>query len=91
MKIKLKLGFMAVLLWREHVHGNPTALDTLVRYNLEDVVNMQYLADVAYNQAVLQLPIKVDLLSVHPKYEVDTAFDPELIGYLRRSILNIHW
>ena len=84
-------GFMAVLLWREHVHGNPTALDTLVRYNLEDVVNMQYLADVAYNQAVLQLPIKVDILPVHPKYEVDTAFDPELIRYLRRSILNIRW
>ncbi len=77
---------MAVLLWREHMRGSPTALNTLIRYNLEDVVNMQFLADVAYNQAVLQLPIKVDVIPVHPKYEVDTTFDSELVSYLKDSM-----
>ncbi|MFC2122371.1 ribonuclease H-like domain-containing protein [Bacteroidota bacterium] len=76
-------GFMAILLWAEYQRGNKTALDTLVRYNLEDVVNLQYLADVAYNEALTRLPISIDPLPLHPKYEVDTPFDPELIHYLR--------
>ena len=77
-------GFLAVLLWREYQRGNRPALDTLVRYNLEDVVNLQYLADVAYNEAVARLPIKVESLPVHGKFVVDTPFDPDLIHYLRQ-------
>ena len=77
-------GFLAVLLWAEYQRGNKAALDTLVRYNLEDVVNLQHLADVAYNEAVTRLPVNIDPLPLHPKYEVDTPFDPELIHYLRR-------
>ena len=34
-------GFMAVLLWRAHRAGTATALDTLLRYCLEDVVNLK--------------------------------------------------
>ena len=77
-------GFLAVLLWREYQQGNRAALDTLVRYNLEDVVNLQYLADVAYNEAVARLPIKVEPLPVHEKFAVDTPFDPDLIHHLRQ-------
>jgi len=77
-------GFLAVLLWREYQRGNRPALDTLVRYNLEDVVNLQYLADVAYNEAVARLPIKLEPLPVHGKFAVDIPFDPDLIHYLRR-------
>lgn len=76
-------GFMAILLWREYRRGNPTALDTLIRYNLEDVVNMQYLADIVYNEAVSKLPILVEPLPVHEKYQLNTGFDAELIRYLR--------
>lgn len=77
-------GFIAILLWRKYQQGNRAALDTLVRYNLEDVVNLQYLADVAYNEAVATLPIKVEPLPLHEKFRVDTPFDPDLIHYLRR-------
>ena len=77
-------GFLAVLLWREYQRGNKPALDTLVRYNLEDVVNLQYLADVAYNEAIARLPINVKPLTVHEKFTVDMPFDPDLIHYLRR-------
>jgi len=77
-------GFLAVLLWHEYQQGNKPALDTLIRYNLEDVVNLQYLADVAYNEAVARLPIKVESLPVHGKFVVDTPFDPDLIHYLRQ-------
>ena len=77
-------GFLAVLLWREYERGNQAALHTLVRYNLEDVVNLQYLADIAYNQSVVTLPIPVEPLPVRTKYTVSTPFDPYLIRYLKR-------
>lgn len=77
-------GFLAVLLWREYRRGNRAALNTLIRYNLEDVVNLQYLADIAYNQAVARLPIKVENIPLHKKFAVDIPFDPDLIHHLRR-------
>ena len=79
-------GFLAVLLWREYERGNQRALDTLIRYNLEDVVNLQHLAAVAYNQAVARLPITVEPIPVHPKWNVDVPFDPDLIQRLRRWV-----
>ena len=77
-------GFLAILLWREYQKGNRAALDTLTRYNLEDVVNLQYLADIAYNESVARLPIKVKPLPLHEKFAVDTPFDPDLIHHLKR-------
>lgn len=77
-------GFMAVLLWHEYRQGNKGALDTLIRYNLEDVVNLQYLADMAYNFALTGLPIEVKPLPVRPKYVVNAQFDADLIAYLKR-------
>ena len=78
-------GFLAVLLWKEYEAGNERALDTLIRYNLEDVVNLRYLAEVAYNQAVARLPIRVEPIPVQPKWNVDVPFDPDVIQRLRGS------
>ena len=80
-------GFLAVLLWAEYRRGSRAALDTLIRYNLEDVVNLQYLADIAYNEALAKLPIRLEPLPVHPKYEVDVPFDPDLIHYLKQRTI----
>ena len=77
-------GFLAVLLWSEYQRGNRTALDTLVHYNLEDVVNLQYLADIVYNEAAAGLPIDVKPLQVHETFSVDVPFDPVLIQRLGR-------
>jgi len=79
-------GYLAVLLWREHVRGNKTALNTLIRYNLEDVVNLQYLADWVYNEGTSRLPIHPDRLPTPSKYDVDAPFDEELVEYLSRAI-----
>ena len=76
-------GFLAVLLWREYRKGNRAALDTLVRYNLEDVVNLQYLADMVHNSSAALLPIDVDLLPSPVRYPLDDLpFDAELVDYL---------
>jgi hypothetical protein len=45
-------GAYAVALWRRHLAGDPRALQALVRYNLEDVVNLRYLMDWAYNRSL---------------------------------------
>ena len=79
-------GVMAILLWREYKAGNKRALDTLIRYNMEDVVNLRYLIEVAYNQAVARLPIMVEPIPVHQKWNLDIPFDPDLIQKLRSEV-----
>ncbi len=41
-------GYQAVLLWQEWCRGKTTALERLVCYNREDVLNLALLADLAY-------------------------------------------
>ncbi|MGH9868876.1 MAG: ribonuclease H-like domain-containing protein [Candidatus Polarisedimenticolia bacterium] len=43
-------GAHAVTLWRRHRAGDSGALELLVRYNLEDVMNLKYLMEWAYNR-----------------------------------------
>lgn len=50
-------GYFAVLLWREYCnHGDPTALETLLAYNIEDTVNLERLMLMAYNLKVEETP-----------------------------------
>lgn len=50
-------GYFAVILWREYVEkGSEYALDTLVAYNVEDTVNLEQLAAIAYNLKVRETP-----------------------------------
>jgi uncharacterized protein YprB with RNaseH-like and TPR domain len=43
-------GLDAIRLWRQHERGDRKALDTLIAYNREDVVNLETLAEVAYRK-----------------------------------------
>jgi uncharacterized protein YprB with RNaseH-like and TPR domain len=46
-------GYFAVLLWQDYVeNGNKRALDTLLAYNCEDVVNLERLMVAAYNMKI---------------------------------------
>jgi uncharacterized protein YprB with RNaseH-like and TPR domain len=50
-------GFFAVLLWREYrTRNNPQALETLLAYNIRDVVNLEALLVKAYNLKAAQTP-----------------------------------
>jgi uncharacterized protein YprB with RNaseH-like and TPR domain len=50
-------GYFAVLLWYEYAnHGNPLALDTLLAYNIEDVLNLERLMVMAYNMKLQETP-----------------------------------
>ena len=43
-------GLDAIRLWRQHQRGHRTALETLLAYNREDVVNLETLAEYAYTR-----------------------------------------
>ena len=50
-------GYFAVLLWSEFVeHGSERALETLLAYNIEDVVNLEQLMVLAYNMKIKRTP-----------------------------------
>ena len=50
-------GFFAVLLWEDYIrYGNKEALETLLAYNIEDVVNLEMLMVKAYNMKLDPTP-----------------------------------
>ena len=48
-------GYMAVLLWQRYQRGDKGALDLLLSYNREDVVNLEVLMDAAFRMSREQL------------------------------------
>lgn len=56
-------GYFAVLLWRDYQKNqNEKALETLLAYNIEDVVNLETLMVLAYNMKMEGMPFPV----IHP-------------------------
>ena len=50
-------GYDAVLLWHDYEqNGNHKALETLLAYNRQDIVNLEMLMVMAYNQKLLHTP-----------------------------------
>lgn len=43
-------GMDAIYLWRRYQRGEDSALETLIQYNREDVVNLETLAEIAYKR-----------------------------------------
>ena len=72
-------GFMAVLLWRAHRAGSVTALDTLLRYCLEDVVNLKPLLALTYNRLTAGLPLAIPPIEDDARPAIAYAADPELV------------
>jgi uncharacterized protein YprB with RNaseH-like and TPR domain len=52
-------GYFAVLLWHDYEHsGNQRTLDTLLAYNVLDVLNLETLIVIAYNQKLQGTPFE---------------------------------
>ena len=65
-------GYLAVLLWNEYRHtGSPEALETLLAYNIEDVVNLETLMIRAYNMAIQNTPFETS-------HQIAEALRPEI-------------
>jgi uncharacterized protein YprB with RNaseH-like and TPR domain len=56
-------GFFAVLLWHDYLNnGNEKALETLLAYNIQDVLTLENLMVIAYNLKIKDTPFYRDLL-----------------------------
>jgi uncharacterized protein YprB with RNaseH-like and TPR domain len=86
-------GYFAVLLWRDFQHrGNPAALETLLAYNIRDVVNLEPLLVQAYNLKAAQTPFgsAVALGMPTPPPEPFRAHGPT-VERLRRTCFPTPW
>jgi len=77
-------GRAAIWLWQEFEKGNRKALDTLLRYNLEDAVVLQSLAEAVYNESCRKLPVPVEELAPGKTPKIDIPYDEELVRKLAR-------
>jgi uncharacterized protein len=78
-------GRSAIWLWEEYEKGNKKALSTLLRYNLEDVVVLQSLAEAVYNESAAKLPVPVKELSPGKRVQIDIPYDEELVRKLAKK------
>lgn len=50
-------GFFAVLLWHDYqMNANKRALETLLAYNIQDVLNLEHLMVTVYNMKIMETP-----------------------------------
>ena len=81
-------GYFAILLWRDYRHNrNERALETLLAYNVADVVNLETLMVEAYNLKVARTPFAADLRFAAPVAPV-TPYrpDPLTIDRIRHAV-----
>jgi uncharacterized protein YprB with RNaseH-like and TPR domain len=79
-------GYFAVLLWHEYQRtSDPAVLHTLLAYNAQDVLNLEYLMVEAYNRKVALTPF-THLVQPRPT-TIANPFTPdaEVIARLRRQ------
>ncbi|HED36970.1 MAG TPA: exonuclease, partial [Ignavibacteria bacterium] len=58
-------GFFAVLLWNDYKKTrSEKSLETLLSYNIEDVLNLEYLMIEAYNKKIKEMPLDLDILDI---------------------------
>jgi hypothetical protein len=72
-------GWCAVWLWRYHQQGIPGALETLLRYNLEDVIHLPALLALVYNSRIQQAPFSLEPISPLPLPNIPFEFDEAII------------
>ncbi|HNQ90153.1 MAG TPA: ribonuclease H-like domain-containing protein [Verrucomicrobiota bacterium] len=87
-------GFFAVLLWRDyHHHRNPHALETLLAYNIRDVVNLEPLLIMAYNLKTTRTPFgpAVALPAATPPAEPFRPHAPTIERLQRQYIPYAPW
>jgi uncharacterized protein YprB with RNaseH-like and TPR domain len=77
-------GFMAVLIWNHYQRRqDKKALETLLAYNIEDVLNLEYLMITAYNKKIQSLPFDMDALEIPPKKDNPFEVDESIVNMYR--------
>ena len=79
-------GYFAVLLWNDYLRkGNRKALETLLAYNIQDVLSLEHLMVVAYNLKLRNTPFEENRrLSVPHLPEIPFKVDIPTVDRLRQ-------
>ncbi len=80
-------GFFAIFLWHEYErHSNVKALESLLSYNIEDVLNLELLMIHSYNAKIQKTPFsKSHVLDMPEKPKNPFAVDVETVAMIRRE------
>ncbi len=82
-------GYSAVLLWNDYRRNrNPKALETLLAYNIQDVINLEILMVLSYNLKLKETPFAQTHQLVFPSCpEIPFKGDEETISRIRRETI----
>ena len=82
-------GYFAVVLWNDYVEtGSKKSLETLLSYNIEDVINLEFLMVYSYNKNLEKLPIVSDFIGIPLKKENPFEVDAKTIKRLKSFACN---
>jgi len=73
-------GWCAIFLWQYYQQGEEEALETLLRYNLEDVIHLPALLALVYNTRIQQLPFPLPTISFPPPPTILFGANEQLIA-----------
>ncbi len=79
-------GYSAILLWNDYQRNkNPKSLETLLAYNIQDVVNLEYLMILSYNLKLKETPfVQSHQISSPKQPEISFKADKRIIEGIRR-------
>jgi uncharacterized protein YprB with RNaseH-like and TPR domain len=86
-------GYFAVLLWNEYQKNkNVKALETLLAYNVEDVVNLETLMVLSYNLKLGETPFNEShQLDLPSSPEIPFKADLETIEKVKSQVMENYW
>ncbi len=77
-------GFFAVLLWNDYMnYKNEKSLETLLSYNIEDVLNLEFLMTEAYNRKLKAVPFEMEKLDMPIKPQNPFKIDSSTVNRIR--------
>ena len=78
-------GRHAVSMWEMAQQGEDQALDTLIRYNAEDVASLPLLAELAVGELSTGTPMAAKPVPLFPRFDCSTLpYDETLVSYMTR-------
>jgi hypothetical protein len=79
-------GFFAILLWNDYqTKGNKKSLETLLSYNIEDVLNLEFLMIEAYNRKIMEVPFPLERIEEPAAPENPFKIDPSTVTRIQNQ------
>lgn len=79
-------GLFAIFLWQDYQRKrNQKALETLLSYNIEDVINLEYLMVAAYNEKLREIPFALEKLNFPSVPENPFEIDDSTVRRLQKQ------